>query len=179
MKKKSIEKFTNPPDARQVEEANAYFREQVKRPGLLFCLEHPDERASAADFIRKVKKDFPGAEILIFFSKGKAEPDGRVSDILLFDKRRFNWAGRLKKEVKKQLKTKNFDLFIIFAKKEDKRCRKLTAIVNAALTAGYDLQTENPWPDISLGNPAGEWHYDDFFTELKLYFKQLNIKLSR
>jgi hypothetical protein len=158
-------------------QAESYFLEQVKQPGLFFCLGSPEEWREAEPFIQKVRKEFPELKVLVYHTHGKPEPKPAAPYLLVADKRDFSLLGKEKKPLKQWLSKHRFDLLLVFAKNGDKRCRRLVTGINARLKAGNSLPGEEPWTDITLGKPGTALSYEDFYIELKIYFKQLNIKL--
>ena len=154
-----------------------YFTEQVKKPGLLICLSSPGEWHEAQLFFQKVLQEFPELKILVYHARGKPDPKPEAPYLLVADKRDFTLFGKKKKPLKQWLSRHHFDLLLVFAKNGDKRCRKLATDIRAKLKAGNSLPGEEPWADLTLGKPGAVLSYDDFYKELKTYFKQLNIKL--
>ena len=158
--------------------AEVYFKEQVKKPGLIFCLQRTDEWNEVEGFMRKVLRDFPNLKVLVYFAGGRMEPKPVASHLLVTDKSDFNLFGKEKPVLKQWLEEQNFDLLLVFVRKEDKRCNRMMASVRARLKAGWPLGKEPPLVDISLGKPGEQMRYDVFYSELKKYFKQLNIRLK-
>jgi len=177
MKKRQADKADSSLQSNKDTIADAYFKEQVKNPGLLFCLDRMDEWSETEAFIRKMLQDYPQLKALVYYTGGKMESKPEATHLLVTDKKDFNLFGKEKPILKRWLEEQNFDLLLVFAQKENKRCKKLTASLNARLKAGWTIKTETPWVDISLGKPGEKLSYDIFYRELKTYFKQLNIKL--
>lgn len=161
------------------EKAEVYFREQVKRPGLLICLYKPEEWGEAESFIRKISEEFPALEVLVYFARGKPEPKPEAQHLMVIDKKDFTLFGNGKKPLKQWLTGHYFDLLLIFAAKENARCKKLAVSVKARLKAGNAITGGVPWADLTLGKAGETMHYEDFYKALKIYFKQLNIRLSQ
>ncbi len=157
--------------------ADAYFKEQVKNPGMIFCLNRQDDWNETEVFIRKVMKDFPGLHVLVYYAGGKMEPKPVATHLLVTDNSDFNLFGKQKPLLKEWLNKHSFDLLLVFARKENKRCNTLVTSVRARLKAGMVVSTKNLPVDISLGKPGEKMSYDLFYSELKKYLKQLNITL--
>ncbi len=156
----------------------AYFKEQVRQPGLFFCIHNAEQWPLAEKFIRKGLSDFPQLKALIYITQGKMEPKPAAAHFYIADKTDFNLFGKEKPALKRWIAQHPFDLLLVFSKKENKRCRKLGISLKARLKAGMAGKDEKPWTDLNLGIPEGEWDYDGFYKAVKTYFKQLNIKLS-
>ncbi len=157
--------------------ADNYFKEQVKKPGMFFCLESVEDWQEAEIFIRNFLKDYPQLKVLVYFSGRKTESKPVAMHLLVTDKRDFDLFGREKPLLKTWLKEQHFDLLLVFARNRDKRCCRLATAIKARLKAGWTFNNEEPLLDISLGKPGEEMHYDTFYNEFKKYFKQLNLKL--
>ncbi len=158
--------------------AEVYFKEQVNNPGLFFCLRKAEEWSEMEVFIRKVLQDFSNLKVLVYYTGGKMEPKPVAAHLLVTDKSDFNLFGKEKPILKQWLEEQNFDLLLVFVRKEDKRCNRMIASVRARLKAGWPLGKEPPLVDISLGKVGERMRYDVFYNELKKYFKQLNIRLK-
>lgn len=157
--------------------AEIYFKEQVKNPGLFFCLNRADEWNETETFIRKVLQDYPLLKVLVYYTDGKMESKPVATHLLVTDKKDFNLFGKEKPVLKRWLDEQSFDLLLVFARKENKRCKNLITSINARLKAGWFVDKEIPSEDITLGNPGEIMSYDTFYGELKKYFMLLNIKL--
>ncbi len=157
--------------------AETYFSEQVKNPGLFFCLNRMDEWNETEAFIRKVLQDYPLLKVLVYYADGKMESKPVATHLLVTDKKDFNLFGKEKPVLKQWLNEQSFDLLLIFDRKENERCKKLIASINARLKAGWSVDDEKPSADITLGKPGEIISYDTFYSELKKYFLLLNIKL--
>ncbi len=176
MKERQAEKTDSTSQTNKNTKAETYFKEQVKNPGLFFCLNRSDEWNESEAFIRKVLQDYPLLKVLVYYTDGKMESKPVATHLLVTDKKDFNLFGKEKPILKRWLDEQSFDLLIVFAKKENNRCKKLTASINARLKAGRSVDTE-PSEDIILGKPGETISYDAFYSELKKYFMLLNIKL--
>jgi hypothetical protein len=177
MKEKGKEKATSGHENHSELLINAYFKEQIKKPGLLFCLPDISRRDDTESFIRQVLKEFPQAEALIYFDQKKAEPKPEGSHFLAIDKRDFSFFGKEKTVLKKWLSVHHFDLLLIFADKETDRCFRLIKGIKAKLKAANGIRIENLPVDITLKNTGKQGDYQAFYKAFKAYFKQLNIKL--
>lgn len=154
-----------------------YFEEQVRNPGLFFCLNRADEWNETEAFIRKVLQEYPKLKVLVYYAGGRMEPKPVAAHLLVIDRKDFNIFGKEKPILKQWLKEQSFDLLLVFAQKENERCKKLLASINARLKAGWSMDNEEPSSDITLGKPGEIISYDTFYRELKKYFMLLNIKL--
>jgi hypothetical protein len=159
-------------------QAQNFFKEQVQHPGILFCIDKPEEWNEAENFSRKMSQEYPSLKVLVFYVHGKADSKSVAPHLLVVDKRDFTLLGKEKQPLKQWLKENYFDLLLVFTGKSNKRCRKLSAAVRAKLKAGRVIKGEEPWLDITLGKPQEKLSYDAFYQELKIYFKQLNIHLK-
>ncbi len=177
MKNKQGETADSVLHEREVEKAEIYFQQQVKHPGLLICLEKTDEWNAAESFIRKVQKEFPEMRALVYYTRGTQESKPVAAHLLVADKKDFTLFGKEKKPLKQWLSENRFDLLLVVAKTNDARCRKLAGTIKAKLRVGNTPRGETPWTDISLKTSGKTINYDDFYRDLKIYFKQLNIKL--
>lgn len=157
--------------------AGNYFREQVKKPGLFICLDKSAAWPGAELFIHKVLQEFPELKVLVYYSREKPDFKPAAPHLLVIDKRDFNLFGKEKKTLKQWLSKHRFDLLLVFDKTGDKRCKKVATSIKAKLKAGNRLAGETPWTDITLDKPDTPLSYEMFYNELKIYFKQLNIKL--
>lgn len=157
--------------------SESYFKEQVKNPGLFFCLNRADEWGEMEVFMRKVLRDYPQLKVLVYYTGGRMESKPVAAHLLVSDKSDFNFFGKEKPILKQWLEEHSFDLLLVFARKEDKRCNRLIASVRARLKAGWPTDIDESLLDITLENPGKKMSYDMFYSELKKYFKQLNIRL--
>ncbi|VAW28691.1 hypothetical protein MNBD_BACTEROID07-830 [hydrothermal vent metagenome] len=177
MKERQAEKAASAVQTNNDTIAEAYFKEQVKSPGLFFCLNHAEEWNETEAFIRKVLQDYPNLKVLVYYTGGRMEQKPVAAHLLVTDKKDFNLFGKEKPVLKQWLEEQNFDLLIIFSRKENKRCKKLNTVIKARLRVGWSMGSEARMEDISLGKPGEKISYDTFYSELKKYFKQMNIKL--
>lgn len=161
----------------EIEKAGVYFRQQVKHPGLFICLDKAEEWNAAETFIRKVQKEFPEMRALVYYTRGNPVPKPVSAHLLVADKKDFTLFGKEKKPLKQWLSENGFDLLLVVAKTNDARCRKLAGTIKAKLKVGNTPERETSWTDISLETGGKPINYDDFYKDLKIYFKQLNIKL--
>ena len=159
------------------EAVRAYFKAQVERPGIFFCIGHTGQWEEAETFIRAALSEFPRLKALVFFSRGKWKSKPEAAYLLAIDKGDFNLLGKEKPALRQWISQQDFDLLLVFPDEPAKRCKKLALSLPAKLTAGWRNENEEPWFNINLEKPKGEARYFDFYKTLKLYFKQLNINI--
>ncbi len=157
--------------------AETYFKEQVKNPGLFFCLNRTDEWNETEAFIRKVLQEYPNLKVLVYYTGGRMEPKPVAEHLLVIDRKDFNLFGKEKPVLRQWLKEQSFDLLLVFSRKENEKCKKLKRSIKTRLKAGWSLDLADPLEDISLGKRGEKISYDAFYSELKKYFRQMNIKL--
>ncbi len=177
IKEKKAEQIISVTKDTDIADDNIYFKKQVKKPGLFFCIDNSDEWRDVEVFVRRVLQDFPVLKVLVFFTGGKMDSKPVAAHLLVTDKKDFNLLGKEKPVLKSWLQEHHFDLLMVMARKDNKRCNKLTAAIKANLKAGLSTNAEVPQVDFSLGKSGGKIDYDAFYSELKKYFKQMNIKL--
>ncbi len=157
--------------------AEIYFREQVKNPGLFFCLHQADEWNETEAFIRKVLQEYPNLKVLVYYTGGRMEPKPVAAHLLVIDRKDFNLFGKEKPVLRQWLEEQNFDLLLVFSRKENERCKKLNLAIKTRLRVGWSPDSVEQLEDISIGKSGEKISYDTFYSELKKYFKQMNIKL--
>ncbi len=177
MKERQAERAGSTAQTNNQTTVETYFKEQVKNPGLFFCLHREDEWNETEAFIRKVLHEYPNLKVLVYYTGGRMEPKPVAAHLLVIDRKDFNLFGKEKPVLRQWLKEQGFDLLLVFCRKENERCKKLNTAIKARLKAGWSLDSAEPVEDISLGKPGEEISYDTFYSELKKYFKQMNIKL--
>lgn len=177
MKERQTEKAGSTTQANKNTTAEAYFKEQVKNPGLFFCLNHAEEWNETEAFIRKVMRDYPNLKVLVYYTGGRVEQKPVAAHLLVTDKKDFNLFGKEKPVLKQWLEEQSFDLLLVLCRKENERSRMLNNAINTRLRVGWSVDAEEPLEDISLGKHGEKISYDTFYSELKKYFKQMNIKL--
>ncbi len=177
MKDRQAKIASSPSQTNDNQIAEAYFKEQVKTPGLFFCLHRMEEWNEAEAFVRKVLVDFPNLKVLVYYTGGKMEPKPAAAHLLVTDKSDFNLFGKEKQVLKRWVREHEFDLLFVLSRKRNKRCKVLTTTIKARLKAGWTSAREEVVVDVSLGKPGEKMSYDAFYRTLIKYFKQLNIKL--
>jgi hypothetical protein len=177
MKERQVERATSTAQTSKKTTAETYFKEQVKNPGLFFCLQRADEWNKTEAFIRKVLQEYPNLRALVFYTGGRMETKPVAAHLLVIDRKDFNLFGKEKPVLRQWIEEQSFDLLLVFSRKENERCKKLSLAIKARLKAGWSLDSAEPIEDISLGKPSEKISYDVFYSELKKYFKQMNIKL--
>lgn len=177
MKDRQVERAGSASQTNKKTIAESYFKEQVKKPGLFFCLHRADEWNEMEAFIRKVLQEYPNLKVLVYYTGGRMEPKPVAAHLLVIDRKDFNLFGKEKPVLRQWLEEQSFDLLLVFSRKENERCKKLNIAIKTRLRAGWSMDSEAPLEDISLGKPGEKISYDTFYSELKKYFKQMNIKL--
>ncbi len=177
MKEKEAEQFVSAAKDNDIADSDAYFKEQVKKPGLFFCINNPEEWGDVEAFVRVVLHEYPDMKVLVHYTGGKMGSKPVAEHLLVTDKRDFDLFGRQKAALKLWLADHHFDLLLVFAGKENKRCEKIMMEIDARLKAGWTQESEEPLMDISLGKAGEKMAYIIFYKQLKSYFKRLNIKL--
>ena len=114
---------------------------------------------------------------LVYYTGGRMETKPVGGHLLVIDRKDFNLFGKEKPVLRQWLEEQSFDLLLVFSRKENERCKKLNIAIKTRLRAGWSMDSEAPLEDISLGKPGEKISYDTFYSELKKYFKQMNIKL--
>ncbi len=170
IKEKEAEQFVSAAKDNDIADSDAYFKEQVKKPGLFFCID-------VEAFVRVVLHEYPGLKVLVHYTGSKMESKPVAEHLLVTDKRDFDLFGRQKPALKSWLADHHFDLLLVFAGKENKRCEKIMMEIDARLKAGWTQEGEGLLTDISLGKAGERMAYIIFYKQLKSYFKRLNIKL--
>ena len=176
-KKESANIMSHATGVPNAENAEAYFKAQVRHPGLFFCIDKPEQWEKTARFIQKVLKEFPRLKVLAYFSYKKPVLPPEAEHLTVIDKNDFNWLRKEKPTLKSWLRKNQFDLLLVFVRQHSQRCKKLTFSIHARLKAGPARSETEQWCDITLENKQKDWSYDQFYNDLKIYFKQLNIKL--
>ncbi len=176
IKEKGAEPFVSATKDNDIADSDAYFKEQVKKPGFFFCIDNSREWGDIEAFVRDVLHEYPGLKVLVYYT-GKMDSKPAAEHLMVTDKRDFNLFGHQKPALKSWLADHHFDLLLVFAGKGNKRCEKITMEINARLKAGWPQEKEEPLVDISLGKAGEEMAYSIFYKRLKSYFKILNIKL--
>jgi hypothetical protein len=177
MKEKEAEQFVSAAKDNDIADSDAYFKEQVKKPGLFFCIDNSGEWGDVEAFVRDILHEYPNLKVLVYYTGGKMESKPVAEHLLVTDKRDFTLFGRQKPALKSWLADHHFDLLLVFAEKENKRGEKIIMEINARLKAGWPQENEEPLVDISLGKVGERMAYNIFYKQLKNYFKRLNIKL--
>ena len=177
MKEKEAEQFVSAAKDNDIADSDAYFKEQVKKPGFFFCIDNPEGWGDVEAFVRDVLHEYPGLKVLVYYTGGKMESKPVAEHLLVTDKRDFNLFGRQKPALKSWLTDHHFDLLLAFAGKENKRSEKIMMEINARLKAGWPQENEEMLVDIGLGKSGERIAYGIFYKQLKSYFKILNIKL--
>lgn len=177
MKEKEAEQFVSAAKDNDIADSDAYFKEQVKKPGLFFCIDSSGEWGDMEAFVRDVLHEYPGLKVLVYYTGGKMESKPVAEHLLVTDKRDFSLFGHQKPALKSWLADHHFDLLLVFAGKKDKRGEKIMMEINARLKVGWPQKSEGLLVDISLGKAGERMNYGIFYKQLKSYFKRLNIKL--
>jgi len=177
IKEKVAEQFVSAAKDNDIADSDTYFKEQVKKPGLFFCIDNPEEWGNVEAFVRDVLHEYPGLKVLVHYTGRKMESKPVAEHLLVTDKRDFDLFGRQKPALKSWLADHHFDLLLVFAGKENKQCGKIMMGIDAHLKAGWAQESEELLMDISLGKAGERMAYGIFYKQLKSYFKILNIKL--
>lgn len=173
---KEAEQLVSATKNNDIADSDAYFKKQVKKPGLFFCIDSSREWGDVEAFMRDVLHEYPGLKVLVYYT-GKMDSKPVAEHLLVTDKRDFDLFGRQKPALKSWLEDHHFDLLLVFAGKENKRCEKIKMEINARLKAGWTQENKELLVDISLGKAGERMAYGIFYKQLKSYFKILNIKL--